>query len=236
VTPLSKIVLHQFPMIPGTPSASPFCVKVHWALHLKELDYETRETLFAKRVNPSGKLPAIEVDGVLHEDSTHILQLLDGMVSKNPLYPAEPRARAVTQMLEDWADETLYWSLVSARWVDGENFARMQGVFFASLPAPLRLVAPYFGRRKVVQQAMANGVGRRSKEAVFAELEAHLTKLDGLLGDQPFLTGDALTAADVAVGSQLLQLRLGFTPREGEAIASHAKTSAWLKRTMERCT
>jgi glutathione S-transferase len=99
---VSKIVLHQFPAIPGAPSASPFCVKVHWALRLKELDYETNDTIFAKRVSPEGKLPALVVDGELHVDSTKILAVLDGMVAKNPLYPKEPRARALTEMLEDW--------------------------------------------------------------------------------------------------------------------------------------
>ncbi|MDB4997106.1 MAG: glutathione S-transferase family protein, partial [Myxococcaceae bacterium] len=197
MTALSKIVLHQFPVIPGTPSASPFCVKVHWALHLKELEYETRDTLFAKRVNPSGRLPAIHVDGVLHEDSTRILELLDGMVSKNPLYPSEPRARALTQLLEDWADETLYWYVIYARWVDDEGFAKMKVPFFASLPALLRLIAPYFGRRTVLVRANANGIAHRTKDEVLSAFEAELVKLDALLGEQPFLMGDALTAADI---------------------------------------
>jgi glutathione S-transferase len=235
VTALSKIVLHQFPVIPGTPSASPFCVKVHWALHLKELEYETRDTLFAKRVNPSGKLPAIHVDGVLHEDSTHILELLDGMVEKNPLYPSEPRARAITKLLEDWADETLYWYVIWSRWVDDESFARLKGPFFASLPAPLRLIAPFFGRRSVVQRANAHGIGHRVLATVQRDFEAELVKLDALLGDQPFLMGDALTAADVAVGSQLMQVRLGITPREEAMVAAHPTITAWLARTMERC-
>ena len=232
---MSKIVLHQFPVLPGTPSASPFCVKVHWALHLKELEYETRDTLFATRVNPSGKLPAMHVDGVLHEDSTHILEVLDGMVAKNPLYPAEPRARAMTQVLEDWADETLYWFVIWARWVDDDNFAQLKPQFFASLPALIRPIGGFVGRRKVVKQAKGHGIGNRSLETVTRDFEVQLTMLDALVGDQPFLTGDTLTAADVAVGSQLMSLCLGITPRQDKAVAAHANTSAWLKRTMERC-
>jgi glutathione S-transferase len=133
------------------------------------------------------------------------------------------------------ADDTLYWYVIWSRWIDDENYARMKAVFFAGQAAPVRAFAPYFARRGVVAQAKGQGVGRRSKEVVLREFDAHLSKIDALVAEQPFLTGDALTAADIAVGSQLMQLGLGLTPREGATLAAHTKTAAWLARTMERC-
>jgi glutathione S-transferase len=230
-----KIVLHQYPPVPGTPSVSPFCVKVHWALHLKKLEYEIRDTLFPKRVSPSGKLPIAEIDDERIVDSTAIMRRLDALVPEPALYPSDPLLHARVHVLEDWGDETLYWTAVYYRWAVDENFARFAPHLFGKLPAMMRPMGPWVGRRAMLAQAVAQGIGRRSLGVVDAELEQHLKAIDALVGDGGLLVGKALTAADLGVAAPLVALKLGFTPEPQKAIAAHAATSKWLDRVVEAC-
>lgn len=231
-----KLVLHQYPAIPGALSASPFCMKVHYALRRKGLEYETKNTLFADRVSPQGKLPALAIDAELVVDSTDILRRLDDeLPTATPLYPADPERRAVVDVLEDWADDTLYWYAIHYRWVREHNFAKLAGPFFASLPAALRPFAPAVGRRKIVAQAKAQGIGRRRSSHVDIDFERQMLTLDRLLTNRHFLTGEELTAADIAVASQLMELRIGVSQDAEAIIAAHPVSCAWLDRTTAAC-
>ena len=231
-----RLVLHQFPAAAGAPSLSPFCVKVHWALRLKKLAYETRDTLFANRVAPRGKLPALAIGDELVEDSTAILERLDALAPGEPrLYPVEPEHRAVVDVLEDWGDETLYWYVIHYRWVIDANFARLKHLFFGGQPAALRAVAPIVARRKIVAQARGQGIGRRPAAAVDSEFDHHLTTLDRLLTNHAFLAGNAITAADLAVAAQLVELRLGVSPDAEARIDAHPATRAWIDRVVGAC-
>ena len=123
------MILHQFEI-------SPFCDKIRRVLHLKGQAYEAREVSLLRsprhlhRENPSGKLPCLEHDGRFVCDSTDIALYLEELFPDPPLLPADPRERALCQLLEDWADESLYFYEMALRFTVPANAKR----FVPALP------------------------------------------------------------------------------------------------------
>ncbi|MEW5741916.1 MAG: glutathione S-transferase family protein [Myxococcota bacterium] len=202
-------VLHQLPPYDFLPSLSPFCLKVQVALRLKGVAYTTKDTLFAKAVNARGKLPYLVVDGEGHEDSTNILRVLDAKAPAGPkLFPQVD----CVDLLEDWADESLYWFGVYAKFEDAEGWQRLAPHFARMFPVALRLGGPAIGRRQTLAKLRAHGLTTRAPELVKAEFQRHLDALELRLAGRRFLTGDTVTAADVAVASMLAQMHPRIAP------------------------
>ena len=102
---MPEIKLYQFGPVPGRESASPFCVKVHYALRYKRLPFEVVNLATpgqSKKLNSRGKLPVLTYDGKPIGDSTDIIRFIEEHHPEPRLYPQDPRARANALLLEDW--------------------------------------------------------------------------------------------------------------------------------------
>lgn len=197
--------LHQF-------RHSAFCEKVRLVLAAKQLDYTVVEVvpglgqLQLFRLSGQRQVPVL-VDGTdVVADSTAIALHLEKRHPEPPLLPADPVLRARALLLEDWADTTL---------AAGCRLALVQGaaadpVLRSALlpeatPGPLRqLVA---GLPGAVGEAMADAVGGGELE----HLQANLELLLALVTAGPYLVGDSLTLADLAVAAQLSLLKFPVT-------------------------
>ena len=198
---MARIILHQLEI-------SPFCDKVRRVLAYKGLDYAVRNVPMAdlgglKRLSPVGKVPILELNGRVLHDSSDICRALDLHAPNPPLFPQEPKARALIDLLEDWADESLYffemtmrftWPYDRERWVS--EILRYDNALMRRIARPL---VPYLTRK----QGTAQGLARRSEADILGELKRHARALDALLDGRQFLVGDNLTLADIAVVSQL---------------------------------
>jgi glutathione S-transferase len=228
---MPKIVLHQLEI-------SPFCDKVRRTLAYKRLPYEVRNVPMAKlsslrKLAPTGKAPVVEIDGRVVHDSSDICRALDALAPDPPLTPADPRERALADIIEDWADESLYffemtmrftWPYDRARWVT--KILEHDNAVMRVLGRPL---VPYLTR----QQGMAQGLARRSEADILAELGRHLAAIDSLLDDGRFLVGSRLSLADIAVASQLACVA---GSRQGSAaIGGFPRIAAWMER-IDRAT
>ena len=135
---MGKIQLYQFAPLGDQESASPFCVKVQRAMRYKRIPFQiinATSPLQVRRLNPRGKLPVMIDDGMKLADSTEIVRHLETRHPEPRLYPLEPRTRATALMLEDWADESLYWHVVYERWQISEQFSKFAKVIFSPVPA-----------------------------------------------------------------------------------------------------
>jgi glutathione S-transferase len=96
-----------------------FSRKVEIALHEKRIDFERVEVAFTQTegyrpkhpdviaANPKGQVPVL-VDGDLTLfDSTVILEYLEDAYPIPPLYPADPKGKARSRLVELYADEIL---------------------------------------------------------------------------------------------------------------------------------
>lgn len=206
---------------------SPFCMKVRAILDYKQVDYRTVNPLAARgriRRRGTGKVPAIEIGGRFITDSTEIAYALDELIPKPPLLPGGRRDRALCHALEDWADESLYFTGLYYRWYDKAGRAEIPAKFGRSIRG--RLAYAYY-LRLVLKQLKGHGTLRKPRDLVGRDLERNLDAIERLLAPGPFLLGDKPYLCDFAVWGQLEYLRR--TPAGGRALKGRDRVVAFLR-------
>ena len=190
------------PTVYGVPP-SPFVRKVRVALAEKGIENELEiVSPFDKKpeyleISPLGKVPAFRDGDFAISDSSVICAYLEKTRPETPLYPddAEDYARAL--WFEEYADSKL---------------ADVAGTVFFNRFVKVKLMG-----------------GESDEEAVKSALEADLPPcldyLEAQLGEHSFFVADCFTIADIAVATQLTQLK-----HAGEEIdaARWPKVAAWL--------
>lgn len=222
------MLLYQFEI-------SPFCDKVRRVLNLKGQAYDIENVSVArtlsgyvKKLNPAGKLPVLEIDGQRLADSTDIVEMLEQRFPEPPVYPADPQERARVHILEDWADESLYFYEVRLRFTEPHNAERWVPAALAQDNALMKQIGKRVMPGVMAKTANAQGVGRKSTEAVMSDLHRHLAALEAMLGGE-WLVGNALSMADISV---YVQLHCIAVTREGEALlADYPAVRDWMRRT-----
>lgn len=221
------ISLYQF-------EVSPFCDKIRRILHVKGLSFEVREVPPAqtlttvRRINQAAKLPCLDHHGELVVDSTDIARFLEAKYPDPPLLPSSARERALCHVLEDWADESLYFYEATMRFTWPENAARWVPELTRSEPPWLRPLTAPIVPLTVKRTVRAQGVGRKSKQQILTDVRAHVAAVDGLLGDGTWLVGGALSLADISVFAQLFCIR--GTSDGVRIIEERGSVSAWMSR------
>ncbi|MGE5562801.1 MAG: glutathione S-transferase family protein [Bacillota bacterium] len=207
---------------------SPFCMKVRAILDYKKADYRTVNPLAARgtlRRRGTGKVPAIEIGGRFVSDSTEIAYALDERIAKPPLLPDSRRDRALCHLIEDWADESLYFLGLYYRWYDKAGRAEIPAKFGSSIKGRF---AYRFYLRLVLRQLRGQGTLRKSPDQVRRDLERSLDAIEGLLGPGPFLLGKQPYLCDFALWGQLNYLNR--TPAGGRALKGRTRIVDFLRR------
>jgi len=221
------IRLHQFEI-------SPFCDKVRRALHWKRVPYEIVEVPLSKaftsvrRVNPARKLPTLEHDGRFVADSTDILEHLERHFPDPPLLPKDPVLRAQCHVLEDWADESLYFYEMRLRFTLPHNARRFIPELTKHDPEWMRSVARFVVPPMMRGILSRQGVGRKPPAVVLRDVQRHVEAIEGWLGPRDWLLGDALSAADLAVFAQLTCIR--GADEGARLVGASTPVVAWLER------
>lgn len=197
--------LHQF-------RQSPFCDKVRLVLAAKGLQYEIVEVnpglgqvaLF--RLSGQRQVPVL-VDGeTVVADSTAIALHLERQHPEPCLLPADPELRARTLLLEDWADTALAAGVRRALLQAAATDPGLRALLLPdATPGPLRqlLNAVPAGLGAAADTAWDSLFGAAERQQLQRSLEQLLT----LVSAQPYLVGQALSLADLAVVAQLSWLR-----------------------------
>ncbi len=183
-----------------------------------------------RRVNARGKLPVMVYDGTNIADSTDIIRYLETRHPEPRLYPQDPRTRAMALLLEDWADESLYWHVVYERWQVPDQFARLAETVFNPAPAPLRPIIKLIASRQVRAALRGQGLGRLRLAEQREKLGFALDWLDTIITGQ-FLCGDELSVADIAVAAQVAALDTPITPFASAEVRKRANLTRWLDHT-----
>lgn len=216
-----RIIFYDWPY-------SPFCMKVRAILSYKHLEYETVRPLAARgrlRRRGTGKVPAVEIDGEFVTDSTDIAYALDKRFPDPPLLPATRRERGLVHALEDWADESLYFTGLYYRWYDKAGRAEIPPKFGKSLKG--RLIYRYY-LRLILKQLRGHGTLRKSPAYVQRDLERDLDAIEQLLTPGPYLLGAQPYLCDFALWGQLEYLRR--TPVGGQAMNGREHVIDFLRR------
>ena len=141
------------------------------------------------------------------------------------------RGTAVLRLLED----SLYWVLLYARWIDERGWPLTRPAFFGALPVPLRWFIPPIARRSLAQQLHAQGIGRLAPQEIYRIGEEDIDALSSMLGEQPYFLGmqpSSIDAAAYAFLANILDVPLE-TPLL-QAARAHANLAAYCGRMRAR--
>jgi glutathione S-transferase len=223
---MADVVLHQWDI-------SPFCRKVRKALRLKGIphrvvDYNGMQAPQAARLSASGKLPVLDWDGQRVADSSLICEFLDKQVPAPPLYPVSRRDAALARLLEDWADESLYYFEIHFRAAYPSARQKTTELLCAGRPGWERhIVGPLF-RRGLNRRLKAHGFGGWSNAQIESWFFGHLEDLAVWLDGREWLVGDTQSIADLAVSAQLEEILR--TSTLASSMLEQPIVAAWLAR------
>lgn len=224
---------------------SPFSIKLQTWLRLAGLPFETR--ISSPQKMPQHKLPVLALaDGQLLPDSGAIIERLradHGDPLRDAAWPAETRAAA--QALRALLESEAYFVTAWWRWADAANAAQLAPVMQAYLrqigvPGWLAPLALRNVRGKMLAQLNAQGMGRRTPEAIAAiGINAYSAVADWLQ-DRPFMLGEQPSTLDATVFGFLHALLVpplnspvkAFAARQPRLVAYHQRmlARAWPER------
>jgi glutathione S-transferase len=212
------VTLVQFPPVWGR-NISPFALKLEAWLKLADIPFDVRTTTrFGKA--PKGKLPYILDEGRPIGDSTLIIEHLKATRGIDPDESLGPAERAQALALQRLVEEHLYFAVVYSRWVDEEGWPLFADAVFGRLRQPFRRAGEFWYREHVRKTLHLQGLGRHSRDEIYALARADLEAMAELLGDKPFFMGDRITTVDAVAYGCLANILLVPLETELKRIAA----------------
>lgn len=195
------IILHQFSRPKsGVPSLSPFCLKMETYLRMLGLPYQN---YFDGRLSPHGKMPWIEYNQEQVCGTEFIMDFLEDKLGMNLDKGLTPHQIAVSYAITKMVEEHLYWTIAYCQWVDNlEKTSEMLAVS-GPLSDTLRWILSHLTSGIVKREMFGHGIGRFSKEEVYALMERDLRALAMLLGDKKYIMGPKMSTVDATVFGHL---------------------------------
>jgi len=225
------IRLHTFvDCLPGTPDPSGFVVKLMTVLRLAGVGHERIEE-GNPAVGPKQKVPFIEDGAITMGDTTLILKHLKQTRGVDLDQHLSPLQKAQSHALQRLLEERLYWAIVYSRWIEPANAHVEQEIFFADIPWFIRGFIARKAHKTVVDALHHQGLGRHTREEVYAFGVSDINALAEILGDQAFLFGDAPSVADATAFGMLVNIIGPDIPSPlKDAVAANAQLVAYVSR------
>ena len=211
---------------------SPFNEKVTRTLHLKGLKYEIQEyplgSSAVKKISPSNKLPCLEHEGRFVLDSTDIVYYLEQQFPQSPVIPDDPAQQAMVHIMEDWADESLYFYEMHLRFGLPENGRHNIPRMLVNNRGFSRWFLQKVLPRGILSITKKQGVGRKSVEQLVTDIDRHFGAVNKLLQVKDWLVADQLTLADLAVYGMFMCIT--DVPQGQIALQQYPRVSQWMNR------
>ena len=202
------ITLYGFGAGFGLPEISPFVTKTEVQLKMAGLAYVKAKAM--PPASPKGQLPYIDDDGERIADSTFIRAHLESKYGFDFDAPLSLQARAQAWAFERMIEHHVYWALVGARWVDGDNFAKGPSHFFDAAPEHLRDKVREDAQFRVAENYLLSGLGRHAPDEDIDLAVRSLFALSVQLGDKNYLMGDTPCGTDATAFGALAGILTPF--------------------------
>tara|TARA_R110000824_G_scaffold118960_2_gene271433 strand:+ start:49724 stop:50854 length:1131 start_codon:yes stop_codon:yes gene_type:complete len=217
-----------------------FTGKVEAFLRFKEIPHKRIELsikLMRKLAAQTGlaQMPAIQLpDGRWMSDSTPMIEWLDAHWGGQPVIPADPVQKFLSQLVEDYADEWLWRPALHYRWSYAQD-ARLMGHRIADemmhdLPAPLWLRRFFITRRQQRVYLRNDGVTPQTIPHIESIYRRNLVTLNTIFAQRPFLLGARPTLADFGFFASMFR-HFGLDPTPARIMRDEAPhVYEWLAR------
>ena len=163
---------------------SPFCRKVRLSLAEKKIEVERVEERYWEqdpdfmRRNPAGKVPVLQLDGIMMSESAAICEYIEETRPEPSLLPRDPIQRLEVRRLVCWFDDKFHAEVTSKLLYERVN-------------------------KKVMGQGFPDS--RNVKDGAKA-IKYHIDYMTWLLDHRRWLAGDVMTLADFAAAAHLSSL------------------------------
>jgi glutathione S-transferase len=224
-----KIIVYGSKPAWGTPDLSPFVIKLETWLRLAGLPYERRDGGNPMQA-PRGKIPYLEIDGERLGDSQVIIEELTRRLGVALDAGLTAEELAVARLARRTLEEGTYFTALRLRWLEEDGWALQQPAFKVLFPAFVAPIAMPMIRRQVRNAARVQGIGRYTREEVIRLAADDLGAIETLLGDRPYLLGDAPRSVDATVYAFLVAIQ----KHPGDTAANRAARSPRLLAYTER--
>lgn len=203
-------------MITDTPliwqfEVSPYAAKVRRVLHYKGVTFDVQnlnasDLKKTRAVSPTGKTPVLDHDGQRIVDSTDIVEYLDKTFADNrPVIPSDPKEKAQAAIIEDWADESLYFYDLSMRIWPQNRELLLEDLTKDEKPWMKRLFRPLL-TSALKGATQKQGLGRKTPEDLTREIRKLFEAVDVMVANDSWLVGRTISIADISVVSMLTVL------------------------------
>lgn len=194
MTKHQPITLYGFGPGFGLPEVSPYVTKTEVQLKMAGLPFVKDLTGF--EAAPKGKLPYIADAGELVADSTFIRAHLENKYGIDLDFGLCTTERSIAWMVERMLEDHLCWIAGYFRWLVPENFAKGPAHLFDDAPDDIRPHLVVQVQEEVRETYHAQGIARHTAAEVTELGTRSLRSLSMLLGDKPFLMGEAPSSVD----------------------------------------
>ena len=163
---------------------STFCRKVRLSLAEKKIEVERVEERYWEqdpdfmRRNPAGKVPVLQLDGIIMSESAAICEYIEETRPEPSLMPSDPVQRLEVRRLVSWFDDKFHDEVTSKLLYERVN-------------------------KKVMKQGFPDS--RNVKDGAKA-IKYHIDYMAWLLDHRRWLAGDVMTLADFAAAAHLSSL------------------------------
>jgi glutathione S-transferase len=223
------ITFYGFGSAFGLPDPSPFVMKSEIQLKMAGVPYRFERG--APPAAPKGKIPFIRSGAHRVGDSTFIRAHIEKEYGFDFDSGLRAEQRALAWAVERMLEDHLYFAILAARWLDDENWEKGPSHFFDGAPEGVAQAS----REQVRRTLHGHGIGRHREDEI-AELGGRsLASLSTLLGDKPFLFGDAPCGADAtAFAFAAAALTPFFESALRKRAESHPNLASYCERSMRR--
>jgi len=212
---MDSLILHHY-------DGSPFSEKVRLMLGYKRLAWHSvKVPVIMPKPDVTAltggyrKTPIVQVGADVYCDTALIAQLLEQLAPTPPLFPPN---EALAPLLAQWADSTLFWTVIPYAMQPAGAATLFKG-------APPEVLKAFMADRA----PFTAGMRRQTAADASVNLAAYLGWLEAQLADgRPYLLGFEASIADFAVAHCLWYLR-----RAGplaDIVTRHVHLHAWLDR------
>jgi glutathione S-transferase len=213
----------------GLPDFSPACLKLKTYLRMTNVPYASRPG--DPRKAPTRKIPFIVDEGETIGDSGLVIAHLKKKLGDPLDGRLSPQQQAMGHLVRRTCEESLYWAILYARFGDEEAWPHIAQQFRTIVPPVIGRLILKMIRKETLRNAWGQGISRHTAENVVAHGRADLDALSAILGDTPYLFGDAPSSYDATLFGSIANV-LAFPP-DG-ALAKHARTKENLVAFVER--
>jgi len=182
------IYLHKYGNIDQyLPSTSPFCLKLEAYLRFASLKY----TVVPKpdfSLAPKGKLPFIERNGEILDDSSFIINWINDQIEFDPDSSLVSDEKAIALATKRLLEDHLYFIIMKQRWLtkDGYKFTK---TCFKEIPWFARPFIFCKIKKNIQKTLYLQGLGRFSDDELYELANEDIKCLSSLLGESEYIFG-----------------------------------------------